>query len=157
VLAERYGSLDRLMEAGEADLATVHEIGPAIAQSVAAWFDDDENRDLVRRLQASGVRAEAPATVERGSAFAGQLVVFTGALERMTRAEAEALVKREGGRAAGSVSRKTDLVVAGPGAGSKLDKARELGVHVITEEEFIELARAERAGPGSASDAPEPA
>jgi DNA ligase (NAD+) len=157
VLAERYGSLDRLMEAGEADLATVHEIGPAIAQSVAAWFDDDENRDLVRRLQASGVRAQAPATVERGSAFAGQLVVFTGALERMTRAEAEALVKREGGRAAGSVSRKTDLVVAGPGAGSKLDKARELGVHVITEEEFIELARAERAGTGSASDAPEPA
>ncbi|MBM3495330.1 MAG: NAD-dependent DNA ligase LigA [Armatimonadetes bacterium] len=141
VLAERFGTMGRLLEAAEQELAGVHEIGPAIAASVAEFFADEQNRALVGRLFAGGVNPAEPATAERGSAFADMVVVFTGTLETMPRSEAEALVKREGGRTSSSVSGQTDLVVAGPGAGSKLNKANHLGVRVVSEQEFIAMAR----------------
>jgi DNA ligase (NAD+) len=137
VLAERFGSMERLMQASEEELAATPEIGPTIARSVASFFSDEENRRLVERLLARGVQGTAPDAGTLGSAFEGQVVVFTGKLETMTRSEAEALVKRHGGRTSSSVSRQTDLVVAGPDAGSKLAKARALGVPVIDEEEFL--------------------
>lgn len=139
ILADHFGSLEAIMEAGEAELSTIHEIGPAIARSVAAYFADPTNRDLVRRLRERGLRTTADAPVRIGSALAGKTVVFTGALETMSRSEAEALVKRHGGRASGSVSRQTDIVVAGPGAGSKLAKAQSLGVPVMDEASFFSL------------------
>lgn len=143
VLAAHYGGIDPLMRATEDELKTVHEIGPEIARSVRAFFSEPRNRALVERLRAAGVRGAveggftAPAAGPKP--LAGKTFVFTGTLEHWVRDDAEALVKRLGGRAAGSVSAKTTYVVAGESAGSKLEKARALGVCVISEAEFDAL------------------
>ncbi|MFM7321215.1 MAG: BRCT domain-containing protein, partial [Armatimonadota bacterium] len=125
-------------------------VGPATAGSIVAWFAG--HGGLVDRLLAVGVEPETDAGAPVSDVFAGKTFVFTGALERFTRDAAEALVRRLGGRAAGSVSRKTDFVVAGPGAGGKLAKATELGVPVVDEEGFgamlPEEERLELMGPG---------
>jgi DNA ligase (NAD+) len=137
VLAERFGSLDRLAEASEEELAETMEIGPVIAKEVAVFFRQEQTKELLRKLKEAGVEPEeagAREAAEEGP-FAGKTVVFTGALS-MPRSEAEALVKAQGGRATSSVSKSTDFVVAGEAAGSKYEKARELGVRVLTEEEF---------------------
>lgn len=183
VLAEAFGSLDRLAGASEDELTAVPEVGPKIAASVSEFFSEPRNRELIDRLRSAGVnlvepagrragRAAAPGQialfdpagpsanlaqpaaagdldlpegVELGSGAAaevgGKTIVFTGALEKLTREQAEELVEALGGRAASSVSRKTDLVVAGEGAGSKLDRARELGIPVVSEREFLDLLR----------------
>lgn len=139
VLADHFGSLEALMNASVEELAAVHEIGETTAKSIHSFFADPENRELVQRLLAAGVRPEPPRHAPRSDRFAGQTFVFTGQLTRFTREEAEALVRQGGGRASGSVSRQTTYVVAGEKAGSKLAKARELGVPVLTEEEFEKL------------------
>ena len=137
VLAGHFGSLERIATASEEELSLVPEIGPVIAQSVAVFFRQEQTRELLRRLKEAGVTpeaAEARPAVE-GSPFAGKTVVFTGALTT-SRAEAEQMVKSLGGRPSSSVSKKTDFVVTGEDPGSKHEKARELGVRVLTEEEF---------------------
>ncbi len=109
-----------------------------VAQSVRDWFDDEGNLELCERLRRAGVRIELEAGVEAETdeAFAGKQFVLTGTLEAMTRDEARALIEARGGRITSSVSKKTDYVVAGREAGSKLDKAQALGVRVIDEAEF---------------------
>jgi DNA ligase (NAD+) len=135
-LALHFGTLQALREATYEELLTVRDVGPRVAAEIVAWFEDEENRALLDGLLAQGV-APVEAERARGDLFAGELVVFTGKLERFTREDAEAFVRAQGGQTAGSVSKKTTFVVAGPGAGSKLAKATELGVAVLTEDEFL--------------------
>lgn len=137
-LARAFRTLDALRHADYEALLAVPDIGPRSAAEIQEWFEEDENRKLLDellRLGVSPVEAEAPT----GDLFAGKTLVFTGKLEHMTREEAEAVVMRLGGKAAGSVSKATSLVVAGPGAGSKLAKAEQLGVPVVTEEDFLAM------------------
>lgn len=135
-LAIQFGSLEAVREADYDSLLRTPDIGPRTAGEIAEWFEEEPNRALVDELLRLGVQPLPPERAT-GSLFAGQTLVFTGALERLTREDAEALVLKLGGKAASSVSKKTTCVVAGPGAGSKLAKAQELGVPVLTEEEFI--------------------
>lgn len=143
ILARHFGSLDALQEASETSLDDIPEIGLTVAQSVRGWFDEAGNVDLCRRLQAAGVRTRIE---QRGQAavdekFSGKQFVLTGALPGYTRDEARALIEGRGGRVTSSVSKKTDYVVAGEEAGSKLDKATSLGVTVLDEAAFKAMLR----------------
>lgn len=140
VLAGRFGSLEKLEQARPEDLEAIPEIGPKTAESIRTFFDQPGNMRVIEKLRAAGVRMEdkEQPEVEVGP-LAGRQFVFTGTLKSFTRKQAEELVERLGGRATSSVSRQTDYVVAGANPGSKLDRARSLGVTVITEEEFLEL------------------
>ena len=140
LLASSFGTIDHLAQATEEELKSIREVGPQVAQSIADFFKSEENLEVIRRLQEYGVR---PQVEEKrvGGRFSGKTFVFTGALTRFTRDEAKKMVELEGAHAAGSVSRKTDYVVAGAEAGSKLEKAQQLGVKVLTEEEFLELMK----------------
>ncbi|MCP3981645.1 MAG: NAD-dependent DNA ligase LigA [bacterium] len=141
-LAQSFASLDALAEAEAEALEELDEIGPKTAAAVRLFFDQPANRELIRRLVEAGLRpqpVEPPAPVAEDSPFAGKTVVVTGTLPGRSRAEAKKLVEALGGRVAGSVSKKTDLVVAGEAAGSKLDKARELGIRVVDADEFESL------------------
>ena len=140
LLAAEFGSLERLHDASEEQLQTVDGVGPSMAREIRAYFQG-RGSELVRRLLDAGVRPEAPETPAADGPLAGKTVVFTGTLERISRPEAEALVRSLGGKAVGSVSARTDFVVAGPGAGSKLERAQKLKVSVLSEVEFFELAR----------------
>ena len=140
LLAAEFGSLERLHDASEEQLQTVDGVGPSMAREIRAYFQG-RGSELVRRLLDAGVRPEAPEAPAADGPLAGKTVVFTGTLERISRPEAEALVRSLGGKAAGSVSARTDFVVAGPGAGSKLERAQKLKVSVLSEVEFFELAR----------------
>lgn len=141
IIAKQFGSLDRLGQATVEELDDVPEIGLTVAESVRSWFDDAGNVSLCARLAAAGVRTqmEQSATVETDENFAGKQFVLTGSLETLTRDEARAEIESRGGRVTSSVSKKTDYVVAGAEAGSKLDKAVELGVTVIDEAALKEL------------------
>ena len=142
VLAERFGSMDRLCKASVEELSRVPEIGPIIAQSVYDYLHSDYGRRTIEDLRALSIRmeSEAPPTVSK--ALEGKTVVVTGTLKNYSRAEIEALIARHGGRATSSVSKKTDFVLAGADPGSKLDKAKALGVRVLSEEEFEKLLAA---------------
>jgi DNA ligase (NAD+) len=146
ILARAFGTLERVAAAQLGDLLELDEVGEALADAVTKWFADPAHGDFLARLAAAGV-APAPVEAPRGGAFAGQTVVLTGTLEKLSRDEAKALVEAQGGRAGSSVSKKTHLVVAGPGAGSNLKQASALGIPVIDEAEF--LRRAGRGGPAS--------
>ncbi|MCW5936315.1 MAG: NAD-dependent DNA ligase LigA [Fimbriimonadaceae bacterium] len=137
-LALAFGSIEAFRHATFDRLLNVPDIGPLTASQIEEWLEQPESQGLLDALLAAGVRpieAEAPS----GTLFAGQVVVFTGSLERFARADAEALVVRQGGKATSSVSKATTLVVAGPGAGSKLEKAEKLGIEVIDEETFLAM------------------
>lgn len=139
LLAEHYGSLDAVMAAPADDLMTIHEIGPEVASSVSGFFAEKRVRALVGELRSLGVEI-LPAPRRPGSRpLEGKTFVFTGTLSGLSRDEAERLVRALGGRPASSVSAKTSYVVAGGEAGSKLEKARKLGVAILTEKEFIKL------------------
>jgi DNA ligase (NAD+) len=138
-LAEHFGSLDSITHASAEQLEEVNEVGPRIAQSIAEFFADEHNRKLVNDLRKAGLTFTGQKK-EKGTKLAGKTFVLTGTLERHTRDEAKIMIEDAGGRVSGSVSKKTDYVVAGTDAGSKLDKARELGVSVIGEEELEKLA-----------------
>ena len=134
-LAEHFGSLDAMMKASAEELEEVNEVGPRIAESIVEFFADEHNRKLVRDLRIAGLTFTGQKK-EKGTKLAGKTFVLTGTLERHTRDEAKKLIEDAGGRVSGSVSKKTDYVVAGSDAGSKLEKARELGVRVIGEEDL---------------------
>jgi len=133
-LAEHFGSMDALMNASEEELQQVNEVGPRIAQSVAEFFGEKKNRELVEGLRAAGLTFTGTKK-ERGTQLAGKTFVLTGTLAR-PRDQVKKMIEDAGGRVSGSVSKKTDYVVAGSDAGSKLDKAKELGVSVIGEKDL---------------------
>jgi DNA ligase (NAD+) len=140
-LARHFGNLDDLIEADEEGLRRVPEVGPVVAQSIAQFFAEPHNREVIRELREHGVRWEegAPAAARRRSAVAGKSFVLTGTLASMTRDEARDRIEALGGRVTGSVSKKTDYVVVGTEPGSKYDKARELGVAILDEHAFLAL------------------
>jgi DNA ligase (NAD+) len=137
-LAEHFGSMDALMNASQEDLEAVNEVGPRIAESIQEFFAEPRNRDLVKRLREAGLTFTGKKR-DRGTKLAGKTFVLTGTLTKYTRDEAKKMIEDAGGRVSGSVSKKTDYVVAGSDAGSKLDKAKELGVTVIEEKEMEKL------------------
>ncbi|MHC4426409.1 MAG: NAD-dependent DNA ligase LigA [Planctomycetota bacterium] len=138
ILAEYFGSIEALMEAGQEELATIDQIGPTMAKSVCEYFRDAENRSVIDQLLAAGARPEQPKT-QRSDKLAGKTIVVTGTLENLSRQQAEQAIRQAGAKASSSVSKKTDFVLAGENPGSKLDKARKLGVEVMNEERFIEM------------------
>jgi DNA ligase (NAD+) len=141
ILAGHFGSLEALSKATIEEIDEIPEIGLTVAQSVRDWFDDAGNVALCERLRAAGVQSEikraARAPVDER--FAGRQFVLTGTLDNFTRDEARSFIEERGGRVTSSVSKKTDYVVAGKEAGSKLDKAQTLGVTVIDEAAFKEM------------------
>jgi DNA ligase (NAD+) len=129
------------MDAKVEELQEAPDVGPVVAESIAHFFAERHNRQVVEQLRAAGVswKEEAPARARPPGPFAGKIVVLTGTLAAMTRDEAREQIELGGGKVTGSVSKKTDYVVAGEEAGSKLDKARELGVAVLDEKQFLAL------------------
>jgi len=138
-LAEHFGSMEALANATVEELQSVNEVGPKIAESIAEFFSNPANRKLVERLGEAGLAFKGQKK-ERGTKLAGKTFVLTGTLTKYTRDEAKKMIEDAGGKVTGSVSKKTDYVVAGADAGSKLDKAKELGVAVIDEKEMEKLA-----------------
>ncbi|HET6841738.1 MAG TPA: NAD-dependent DNA ligase LigA [Candidatus Angelobacter sp.] len=138
-LAEHFGSMDALMEATLEELQQVNEVGPRVSASIREFFDEPSNRKLVERLR--NYLTFTGKKKERGTALAGKTFVITGTLENYSRDEAKRMIEDAGGKVSGSVSKKTDYVVAGADPGSKLDKARDLGVAVIDEKEMAVLVK----------------
>jgi len=141
-LAHAFGSLEQIERASLEELTSIRDIGSTVAESIRTFFDNQDNIAVIRRMLAAGVTPTVQAK-KVGGRFTGTSFVFTGSLTRFTRDEARQLVENEGGSAVGSVSKKTGYVVAGEEAGSKLDKARELGITVLSEAEFLELLEQE--------------
>ena len=139
-LAEAFGSLDRIAQAGVEELQRTEEVGPKVAESVYQFFHEPRNQELVERLRTAGLKFEYEATRKKGGPLDGMTFVLTGALPNLSREEAKQAIEAAGGKVSGSVSRKTTYVVAGEDAGSKLDKARSLGVEVIDERRLLELS-----------------
>jgi DNA ligase (NAD+) len=141
LLANHFRSIDKLASAGIDEIVSIHEIGMTVAKSVTEWFEQARNRDIIERLRAAGVQMEtdAASTEMLDERFSGKTFVLTGKLENYTRDEAGALIEQRGGRISGSVSKKTDYVVAGDDAGSKLAKAESLGVAVLSETDFASM------------------
>jgi DNA ligase (NAD+) len=139
-LAEHFGSMEALERASQEDLQEVTEVGPRIAESIVEFFSIPANRRLIERLRETGLTLSGQKK-QRGVKLAGKTFVLTGTLSRFTRDEAKKMIEDAGGKVTGSVSKKTDYVVAGTEAGSKLDKAKDLGVQVIDEKEMEKLLR----------------
>jgi DNA ligase (NAD+) len=138
VLASAFGSIDSLTAATEDEIDAVPEIGPEIAATVREWFDEEENVTLIEKLRAAGVRMADPVRTDTGpKPLEGQTIVLTGGLESLSREEAAEAAKAAGARVASSVSKKTSFVVAGESPGSKYDRAVELGVDLVDEQEFL--------------------
>lgn len=138
ILAERFGSIDELSRASLEELEETEEVGPCIAQSIREFFDAPKNRQLIEDLRKAGVEFRPAGAARKQGGLQGLTFVLTGALEGLTREEAQRRIEEQGGRVASSLSKKTDFVVAGESPGSKLDKAKQLGVAVLNEEQFLE-------------------
>ena len=141
-LCDHFGSLAAIFDATEEELSAVEGVGPTLAKSIRDWWQEDWHRDIITSWGSAGVKLaidghQGPGSLRREGIFSGMTIVVTGTLETMSRDEAEAKIIAEGGKAASSVSKKTAFLVAGPGAGSKLAKAEELGVEVIDEKTFL--------------------
>jgi DNA ligase (NAD+) len=139
LLAEHFSSLEELAEAPAEELEKVPEVGPKVSESIVEFFSEAANRKLIKKLREAGVRPTAEKREVKSDKFAEKTFVFTGTLEHRSREEAGELVKQHGGKVSGSVSKKTDYVVVGADAGSKYDKAKELGVTILSEAEFEKL------------------
>ncbi len=137
LLARRFGTMEALTAASAEVIGEVRGVGPAIAAAVAAFFREDRNRQLVRRLAAAGVRMDDPVKFTAGGVFDGQTFVLTGTLPKLSRAEATRLIVQAGGAVTGSVSKKTAAIVSGDEPGSKLEKAKQLGIPVWDESELL--------------------
>ncbi|MFL5512077.1 MAG: NAD-dependent DNA ligase LigA, partial [Gemmatimonadales bacterium] len=145
LLARRFGKLEALAKAAcEEKLSGIPGIGPVIAKSVSAFFSEPRNQELLERLKAAGVNTTEPKASKSDGPLAGKSYVLTGSLPTLSRSQATTLIEEAGGRVGSSVSKKTDAVVAGEDAGSKLDKAKSLGVEVIDEAEFLKRVSGER-------------
>jgi len=144
-LVRAFRTLEKIQHLTMEELQSVEGFGPRVSAEIWSWFEDDDNREMIARLLAFGVAPVEPSESVEGGAFEGKTFVFTGKLEKFTREDAEDLVGKLGGKASGSVSAKTSYVVAGPGAGSKLAKAEQLGVAVLTEDEFLAMVPSDHA------------
>lgn len=142
VLAKTYGNIDDLMAAEEAELTAIKDIGVVTAQSIRAYFAEPKNKELIAHLKGFGLRMDTDKEVIKESIFTGKTVVLTGTLQYLKRNEAKALLERLGANVSGSVSKKTDLVIYGEASGSKLSKAKELGVATMDEEAFMKEVNA---------------
>ena len=138
VLAAHFGSMDALMNASEEELTEVEDIGAITAGSIASWFRQEQSREMIERLRLAGVNFESKRTIS-DTRFAGKTFVLTGALSKFTREEATEKIELFGGKASGSVSKKTSFVVVGENAGSKERKARELGIPILSEDDFLQM------------------
>ncbi len=141
ILAETFGSLDRIARADETELMQAEEVGPKVAGSILQFFQESRNRELVERLRKAGLRFEHEVRKRAGGPLQGLTFVLTGTLPNLTREDATARIEAAGGKVTGSVSKKTSYVVAGEEAGSKLEKARQLGIAVIDEARLLEMIR----------------
>ena len=139
ILAREYGSMDKLMNASEISLSFIEDIGPVTAKSICKFFEQEQTIDLIEKLKMAGVNMNAVEDTEKDNRFQGETFVLTGTLENYTRDEASEIIEKFGGKASGSVSKKTTYVLAGENSGSKLTKAEELGVKVISEAEFEKM------------------
>lgn len=139
LLAQAFRNIDALQEASAAEIERVYEIGPRIAASVHAYFQEPENRELIQRLKRVGLRLEEESPAVITSPLAGKQFVLTGKLSSFTREEAKQAIESRGGRVTSTVSKKTDFVIGGEDAGVKLEKARKLGVPMLDEEAFRQL------------------
>jgi len=139
LLAEHFGELSALVNADRESLEAIDQIGPKIAESVYEYFRHPQNRKVLDELLAAGVKPELPRKVRLTGKLVGKTVVVTGTLENFTRQQIEQAIRQAGGKPSSSVSKKTDFVLAGKEPGSKLDKARKLGVKVINEKQFLEM------------------
>ena len=138
-LAEHFGSLDAIRDASEDELQKAEEVGPKVAESIRRFFHEERNRELIERLRKEGFSFAYEVKKKAGGPLAGLTFVLTGTLPNLAREDAKARIESAGGKVTGSVSRKTDYVVAGEDAGSKLDKAREIGVKVIGEAQLLDM------------------
>lgn len=141
IVAERFRDIDVIAALSEQSLMQVPEIGAKIAASLVSFFEEPENLETIEKLKAAGVNTKEVVVTGAEGPLSNKTLVLTGSLESLTRNEATELIERHGGRVSSSVSRKTDYVVAGTDPGSKLDKARQLGIPVLTESEFLELIK----------------
>ena len=143
-LMAHFGSLQALMDASSEELVQLDDVGDIVAASITDYFSQEENYAFVQRLLEAGVSPRAIEQEDTGTLFAGMTFVLTGTLPTLTRAEAEELIRKNGGKSSGSVSKKTSVVLAGESAGSKLTKAQQLGVRIMDEAEFLQLITQER-------------
>ena len=149
-IAQEFGSMNDIVNASAEELERVDEVGPRISHAIVDFFARPANRELIEHLKAVGVKMTAEKK-KRSSELAGLTIVLTGTLPNLSREEAKAMIEAAGGKVAGSVSKKTSYVVAGEEAGSKLDKARELGVTVLDEAGLRKLLEAPAVRPTAAS------
>ena len=140
-LSKRYKTMDNLMETTFDELSMIEDIGPVVANSVVEFFAQDQTKDLINKLKQSGVNMQYLTEESEDDRFAGKTFVLTGGLENYTRKEASDIIEKFGGKTSSSVSKKTDYVLAGESAGSKLTKAQDLGIKIISEEEFQEMIK----------------
>ena len=138
LLAGHFGTLEKLMEASAEELEIVEEVGPVVAGFIHEFFQDEKNRRTIAKLREQGVTPQEFRQAE-GGAFQGKTFVITGSLEKFTRSEIKSVIEKHGGKAASAVSKNTDFLLAGEKAGSKLKKAKELGVSILTEQEFLAM------------------
>jgi DNA ligase (NAD+) len=141
-LCDHFGSLESIFGASQEQLSSVEGVGPTLASSIIDWWSEDWHKEIVASWKRAGVKLgveghPGPGSLRREGVFSGMTIVVTGFLENLSRDEAEARILHEGGKAVSSVSKKTSFVVAGPKAGSKLQKAEELGVEIIDERTFL--------------------
>lgn len=141
LLADHFGSLDKLAKATEEELLQVEEVGPRVSEAIREFFSEKRNRDVIEKLRKAGLRLEQELVRKTGSKLAGKQFVLTGTLPTYSRDEAKKMIEDAGGRVTGTVSKKTDYIVAGADAGSKLEKARALGVETLDEAGLTELLR----------------
>lgn len=142
LLARKYKTIDGLMQANQEDLSMINDIGPIVASSIVEFFSQEQTIDLIQKLKAEGVNVEAKEEENIDNRFEGKTFVLTGTLENYTRGEAGNLIEKYGGKTSSTVSKKTDYVLAGEEAGSKLTKAQNLGVTILSEVEFQEMIKA---------------
>jgi DNA ligase (NAD+) len=142
LLANHFGSLQALMDSAEEELKSIREVGPQVAASIRNFFDNPQNREVINKILAAGVTFEEK-EIQGPKLLLGKTFVLTGRLEELTREQAKARIEALGGKVSGSVSSKTHFVLAGEDPGSKLEKAKELKVTVLTEQEFLELIKQE--------------